>query len=308
MILAVALNAAVDKTVVVSGFKLDARHYASSTMAVPGGKAINVARVLHELGSQTRVLGYGGGHHGAFISEGLHHEGIPCSLVHVHGESRMCLTIVDPGHSHTEVNEMGPTIPQAAVEALLERYLQELAGSQVVVLSGSVPPGVPDDFYARCITMARERQVPAVLDAKGRALALGLAARPQIVKPNREELSGLLERSIASVDQAVAATGELHERGAEIVLVSLGEDGLVASDGSRCIHASLSDGPVLSPVGSGDSLVAAFLWGREHGESFERCAALGVAAGLANAMVLGAGFCKKPDILRLAERVVLKSY
>ncbi len=259
MILAVTLNAAVDKTLVVRDFRLNGRHYADKVVAVPGGKGINVARVLTELGAPVKVLGFAAGHGGRFIEDGLAQEGIPSELVPVPGESRMCLTVVDEaGHSHTEVNEQGPVVQAQSIEEFLAVYRRNLETATAVVLSGSIPPGVPETIYRDCLDLAAGR--PTVLDAKAGALRYGLEAHPLMVKPNREELSELVADDIRSVDAAVASLPRVHAMGARTVLVSLGEEGAILSTPQGRLHGTLRNGKVVSAVGSGDSLVAAWLW------------------------------------------------
>jgi tagatose 6-phosphate kinase len=302
VILAVTLNASIDKTMVVPHLSLNGRRYADEVLSIPGGKGINVARVLHTLAAPVTVLGFGAGHNGQFVTEQLELEGIPCELVPVPGESRMCLTLVDMlEHTHTEINERGPEVPAHSLQAWHESYRRWLPRARAVILSGSVPPGVPDSVYRTCIEEARAARLPVALDAKNDALRLGMEAGPDLIKPNREELSDLVGEPLPTMDDVLRVAPRLGP-----ALISLGEEGAILSTPSVCLHGWLKRGTIVSPVGSGDSLLAAFMWGRLQGRPEEECLRLGVAAGLANAWHLGAGSCRWEEIFNLAAQVQVR--
>jgi 1-phosphofructokinase family hexose kinase len=171
------------------------------------------------------------------------------------------------------------------------------------VLSGSTPPGVPDSIYRELIEIAKHYGVPSVLDTSGRTLVEGLAAVPLMTKPNVHELSAAVGRPLSTVEEAADAAREINATGVEIVAVTLGRDGALVSTSDSIYRAKPPEIPFVSAVGSGDAFVAAFVYTRVGGGSIADSLRLATAAGAANAMTFGAGFCSREDILRLANEV-----
>lgn len=289
MILCVNANAAIDKTVVVRGFHLNGIQRPEWVRLSPGGKGCNVARALKRLGGEPVVTGWVGGHAGAFIEEGLRSEGIGTAFVPVPFESRTCLSIVDPeAPSLTELYERGEAVRDVDVAALVDWFDAHVADYQAVTLSGSLPPGAPADVYAHLIRSARKAGVLALLDSSGVALAEGLAAGPDVIKPNAHEFSELAGRTLTSpvevADEALVWAARMNGR----VVVSLGAEGAVAVESGRAWLIAPPPIQLVSAVGSGDSLVAGIALGLTRGEALAAAVARGVAAGAANALSLGA--------------------
>lgn len=304
MIITVTLNSAVDKTYTVPNFSIDRVHRPTEWRIVPGGKGINVARVCKELGMPVIAMGFAGGHNGAFIREGLEHEGLPCDLVPTSEESRVCITVIDPERkTQTELNENGPAITVAEIEQLTERVLARLPGADALVLSGSIPPGVPAGIYATLISTAREHGVTTVLDSSGQALAEGLAAGPDIAKPNLAELSHIAGRELITAREAIDQAMAYIAGGVSCMLISMGRSGAMVATADAQFAATPPEIPFVSAVGSGDSFVAGFLYGRHNGWSLDESLRIATAAGSANAMTFGAGMCSKESIMSIASQV-----
>ncbi len=306
MILCVNPNAAIDKTVIVRPFRLDAIHRPELVMALPGGKGCNVARALRTLGENPVVTGWVGGFAGGYIEAGLHAEGIETAFIHTEAESRTCLSILDPdGGTLTEIYERGEPVPASDVEALLGLFREAIRGAQAVTLSGSLPAGVPLDFYARLIELARAASVPALLDSSGEALRLGLAAGPHLIKPNRAEfveLAGHEPGDLAGYARAAAALSAERD---VIVVLSLGAEGAIVAQPGTVLHARPPQVDATSAVGSGDCLLAGFAYGLVRGLPLAECLRYGVAAGTANALQLGAGRFSRDDFERLHAAVTV---
>ncbi len=306
-VLCVNPNAAIDKTATVAGFSLDRIHRPSSVVATPGGKGCNVARVLHTLGEPAIVTGWVGGYAGRFIEHGLRSEGIGAAFVHTSNESRTCLSIYDPvNHTLTEVYEPGVPVPLASQRAFRRRFRDLVATCGLVTLSGSLPPNVPPDFYATLIGMARDVGVPVMLDSSGEALQLGAEAGPMLIKPNRQELRALGDRDLASWDDVLALAREVASRHATSVVVSLGADGAIAATADGCWRATPPRMPAQSAVGSGDALLAGLAAGMMRGLPFDETLRLGIAAGSANTLTLGAGILKREDVDAILPGVIVK--
>lgn len=306
-ILTVTLNPAVDRTYTVPGFAVSHIHPAAQVRVTAGGKGVNVARVYQTLGGRAITTGFLGGGNGNFIRRQLAAEGIADAFVPVVDESRVCTKVMDPNAgTQTEVNESGPTIGAADIEALLARLRELLPGCGAVVLSGSLPPGAPVTLYRDCIRLAQEEfGVRAVLDASGEALAEGVTARPFLVKPNIHELAAL---AIAAVDCGAAAALLRTRFGVEVALVTAGAQGAALACETGVWGATPPRVRVLSAVGSGDALTGGFVWALERGESLPECLRLAVGAGAANVLSDRPGFLESTQVFNLASRTRLTRF
>ncbi|WP_433451106.1 1-phosphofructokinase family hexose kinase [Streptomyces sp. CA-142005] len=258
MILTVTLNTALDLTYRVRSLRPHASHRVSEVVERPGGKGVNVARVLAALGREVTVTGFAGGGTGRAIRDRL--GGIPRltdALVPVAGASRRTIAVVDElSGDTTQLNEPGPPIAPAEWGAFLDRYEELLPSASAVALCGSLPPGVPVGAYANLVRAARSAGVPVLLDTSGEPLRRGVAARPDLIKPNADELAEL-----TGSHDPLRATQDARRRGAHAVVASFGADGLLAvtPEGRwRATPPALVRG---NPTGAGDSAVAGLLSG-----------------------------------------------
>lgn len=301
-LLTVALNAAVDVEYMAPGWQPGGIFYAERAERVAGGKANNVARVAAGLGWPVIATGLAGGRAGAFILEQLQSAGITTAYLATPHESRTCLTVVDPARqSVTELREKGEPVAAELAAAFVTHFAALARTAQLVVLSGSLPPGLPSDYYAR---LAAQSAAPVIVDAAGPVLAAVPSARPLLLKPNRDELAawaGAPLPDLAAVRRAAAA---LQAAGAQNVAVSLGAEGLLLLAGETAWHLRAPQVQVHSTVGSGDSLVAGLAVGICRGLSLPEAARLGVACGTANALVPGVARPRLSDIARLLPEVV----
>jgi len=293
MLLVTCLNPALDITHHVPAVDWAGVNRPTAVFARPGGKGTNVARVLRSFGMSVLLTGFAGGTTGTAVETELGRLGVPTAFTPVAGETRRTFTVVDgnPGGVQVRValfNEPGPEVSEAEFTRFRRDYDTVLTNASVVVLSGSLPPGVAPDGYARLIEAANSAGVPAVLDTSGEALRAGVAAGPAIVKPNLDELGALVgsrlrtpagETDLAAVTAAAAA---LRADGAGSVVVSLGPGGLLAVTGDGCWRALA---PVISAgnaTGAGDAVTAALahgvILGQRWPERLRHAAALGAAA------------------------------
>jgi 1-phosphofructokinase family hexose kinase len=308
LILTVTLNAAVDKTYRVPNFELDRVHRTSEWRDAAGGKGINVARVHQTMGGTALATGFLGGYNGRFIRAAVESEGIEGRFVRTAEESRVCIAIVDPlSRTQTEVNEVGPNVSSAEVAALKQTYERLLRERtfDAVVLSGSIPPGVPDDIYFDLIGTARSAAVRSVLDTSGEPLRIGVGARPWMLKPNAFELQSLTGEPAADIESVARTARSLLGTGIEVICVTLGRRGCVAVTPGEAWLAVPPEIEFVSAVGSGDSFMGAFLRSVLSGGAFCDSLRLGVGAGAANAAVYGSGFCTRESIVKLAGNVEL---
>lgn len=288
MILTVTLNAALDITYRVDRLRPRATHRVSEVTSRPGGKGVNVAAVLTQLREPTVATGLAGGSTGGQIRAGLAAEGIPDAFVPVAAESRRTLVVAD-GTDATSFWEPGPSITAAEWAAFRQRYRGLLAVSRVVVLSGSLPPGVPTEAYAELVALARQHSVPSIVDADGTALRAALAAGPDLVKPNVAELAAVHGDPVGTEREIRTAAARLRAAGAGAVVVSRGTAGLFASTVDGCFRAVPPEPLPGNPTGAGDATVAALARGLAYHTSWPDMLADAVALSAAAAVTPVAG-------------------
>ncbi|WP_405628887.1 1-phosphofructokinase family hexose kinase [Streptomyces sp. NBC_00016] len=258
MILTVTLNTALDLTYRVPALRPHASHRVTDVRERPGGKGLNVARVLAALGHEVTATGFVGGPTGRVVQERLTAvTGIVDALVPVAGATRRTVAVVDARTGDTtQLNEPGPVIAPAEWSAFQEAYEGLLAGADAVALCGSLPPGVPVGAYAVLVRRARAAGVPVLLDTSGEPLRRGVAARPDIVKPNAIELAEL-----TGSHEPLQATRDARRRGAHAVVASLGAEGFLAVTPEGRWRAAPPRRVHGNPAGAGDSAVAGLLSG-----------------------------------------------
>ncbi|WP_370949469.1 1-phosphofructokinase family hexose kinase [Amycolatopsis sp. cg5] len=271
MIVTVTPNAALDVTYTVDSFRPGETHRVRSVRQRAGGKGVNVARVLHALGADVRAIATIGGRTGHAFSDDLAASGIPARLVPIAGETRRTTTVL--GDTTTLLNEPGPEVTQAEWAAL-DRAAQS-QDPDVLVCSGSLPPGCPADGYATLLSGL------SILDTSGDALLAGLKAKPTVVKPNLDEL-----REVTGLADTESAAAELRKAGAGTVIVSLGKDGMLAVTQAGTWHATPTEVLTGNPTGAGDAAVAAIALGLLRRDSWPRI--LRDAVALSAAAVRGA--------------------
>ena len=290
-ILVVALNPALDLTYELPRVDWAGVNRPVTVSSRPGGKGINVARTLHALGADVLVMGLAGELTGHEVRSALAAAGVPAAFTEIAGETRRTLAVTDRDRGQTALfNEPGPRVSAAEYAAFRDRYQAGLAAATAVVLTGSLPPGLPAGSYAELTRIAAGAGVPTVLDAEGEPLLRGLAARPAVVKPNLAELSGAVGRRLTGTGGAgraavAAAADELRQAGAQAVVVSLGASGLLAVTGDGVWQAAHPGAVAANPTGAGDAVVAGLthrlVLGRPWAERLRHAVALGSAAAAA---------------------------
>lgn len=304
-ILTVALNPSIDVSAVAESVTPEHKLRCSDTRRDPGGGAINVARVLQRFGARCTALFPAGGALGRLLRSLLEAEGVPAASFDIAGETRESFTVLERS-SGREFRFVlaGPRLAPHEWQACLDRVAALPRAPAFVVASGSLPPGVPEDFYARLARVARGRGSRMALDASGPALAAALEAGVDLVKPNLRELRELTGEPLESEEDWGRAAQELVAAGkARIVALSLGHRGaLLAAEGVR-LRAGAIAVPIASTVGAGDSFLAAMLWRLADGAPLEEAFRYAVAGGTAALLSPGTSLAHKGDTERLARLV-----
>lgn len=307
MIYTVTLNPALDKTVEIPGFQPNQVNRICAARTDPGGKGINVSKVVKSLGGESVAVGILAGNTGKCIEQALRKQEISCSFLYVPGETRTNLKIVDKlAHTNTDINEAGPIVPPETEEALLSRLAQKLTDGDIVVLSGSVPGGISRDVYARWTTACTRAGARVFLDADGDLLRQGVQGKPFLVKPNRAELEVWAGRPLNTKKELEEAGKALLSEGVSRVVISLGGDGAVFLRPDETIWADGLSVPVGSTVGAGDSMMAALVYGYEKNLPEEEIFRLAIATSAANVMCSGTQAAPREEIERLLPKVMLR--
>ncbi|WP_431681518.1 1-phosphofructokinase family hexose kinase [Kitasatospora sp. KL5] len=283
MLLVVTPNPALDITYSVRALRPHTTHRVGAVASRAGGKGVNVARVLTALGHRAVSVLPLGGPTGATVAADLAAAGLPHRAVPIAGDTRRTVAVADPSDA-TLFNEPGPPLTPGEWRHLVSAVDEALPSAGVLVLSGSLPPGCPEDAYAELVALARRRGTPTVLDADGPALTAALAAGPTVVKPNAAEL-----RAATGSADVPAAAAELRRRGAGAVVASLGPDGLYALTGTGAWRCAPPEAATGNPTGAGDAVVAALAAGLLAGTDWPGMLAEAVALSAATVLAPLAG-------------------
>ncbi|MFE0463017.1 1-phosphofructokinase family hexose kinase [Kitasatospora sp. NPDC058965] len=301
MILTVTLNAALDVTYRVERLHAGGSTRVRSVAERAGGKGVNVSRVLHGLGVDTLVTGLAGGTTGRAVRQELALAGLPDALVTIGRETRRTVAVVDEQAGETSVLlEPGPTVTAGEWHSFTTRFTELLPGAKAVVLSGSLPPGVPVDAYATLLRLARAQRVPAVLDTEGEPLLAALPARPALIKPNADELT-----ATTGLADPLAAIAALRTAGARTVVASLGPEGLLAVTPEGSWRARPPHPVAGNPTGAGDAAVAALAAGLATGAPWQPVLARAVALSAAAVAAPLAGSFDEALYRRLRDQVAV---
>lgn len=294
------LNLALDVTYVSESFQVGEANRAESAHTQAGGKGVNVARLLHGLGYPVMVAGFTGGLVGQEIEASLAGAGLPHHLTACAGSSRRTFTAVGTAHgSATCYSEPGPEVSGREWAEFLNGYAGLLDGAHVVVLSGSLPPGLPVDAYRHLTALARARGLPVFVDGPAVVLRAALPARPTLAKPNEHELAASANLAVpVTIGDAVEAARGLVAEGAERVVVSLGPRGLLGVCGEAAV---LAVPPTVSgnPTGAGDAVVAALVHESFSGSSWTQTLRQAAAMSAAAVRQHVAGVVDPADVAEL---------
>jgi len=279
MIVTFTANPSVDRTLEISQLVRGAVMRATRTRVDGGGKGVNVTRALAGNGYPSIAVLPNGGAEGAQLMGLLEAEQLLVHPVQVAGAIRANVTIVEPDGATTKVNEPGPMLSDAEVAQLTDALLHAACGADWAVLSGSLPPGAPADWYATLTVALHERGVRVAVDTDGAGLPATFAAAPDLVKPNQRELAQASGVPVDSRADALAAVERIRAAGARTVLASLGADGALLIEDGGTYHGSAQVGAPRSTVGAGDAMLAGFLAAGGAGvEALAEAVAWGTAA------------------------------
>jgi tagatose 6-phosphate kinase len=285
----------------------DAVNRAAEVREYASGKSINVARVAHQLGQPVMAGGFVGSGRDEFFLRELEKDGVRHDFVAVDAPLRTCTTVVDRAtNTATELVEESSPVEAEKWPELLQKIEALGADSTWWVLSGSLPPGAPQDFYGRCLELAHRRGVTVLLDARGEPLREALKWPGFIAKLNREELAATVGHALDDESALRTAMEQARPRDGTIV-VTLGAQGAIVSDGRETWRVTPPRVTAISAVGSGDAFSAGMAVALLRGKSLPDALVLAAACGTANAMTPWAGFVRIKDVRELEPRVKVEA-
>jgi len=311
MIVTVTLNTAIDKTLSVPNFRLGRRHRTVEQTTMPGGKGVNVARVLKTLGAPVIATGLAGGATGTRIVEQLTQLSVLSDFVRIGEESRTNTAVIDPTTGEqTEINERGPKVTPGEIELFIDKLLYLAKGATVCVIAGSLPREVDVDIYAQLIRELRRLNVLIVVDTDGDPLRRAVRAEPDIISPNVLEAEELVGHEFNDDEDRTYAVREMCELGAREAVMTMA-DGVFArmrphEGADHAVYRVRVRGGAIEPratVGSGDAFLAGFVAARYQGRNVEDSLSFGVACGAESTQHLGAGLIDPERVERLLGEV-----
>jgi tagatose 6-phosphate kinase len=307
----VTLNAAIDKTYYLPVLAKGKVIRAEQILSMAGGKGVNVARVLRQLGHpKVAATGFASGYNGQFIIDQVKELGIESEFVGASGESRLCLNFIDRSDgSSTEVLEPGPEINEEHLNNFKRKLKRLCEESELIILSGSLPKGLSSGLYAELIGIARTAGAKVFLDASGEPLVLGFAAKPIFIKPNEDEIIPLLAgTSEPGGHNLYDGVLSLMKKGVPNVVVTLGGEGAVAGIDGKLYRIRIPKLKPVNTVGCGDAFVAGYAYGFVRGWPAVQCLSYAAAAGCANALSPAAGDIRLSDHELILREVTVEEW
>jgi 6-phosphofructokinase 2 len=308
LIATITLNPSLDQHITVDGLVLDGTNRWSRLHRYAGGKGIDVSRAIHEMGGRTIAYGFIGGPVGRAVEILLDEEEVPYSFTPIHRETRTNFIITDSRTwRQTRIDAPGPRISKEEFERFQRKMRRISPSPDLVVVGGSLPPGIPNNVYYSIIMEAKTFGVRAILDSEGQWLAQGIKARPYLVKPNVTEAEGLLGRALPDEDAIIEGALDIVDMGVEVAVISRGKDGIIAATSQEVIKAEPPQvKKVKSAVGAGDCTIAGLALKLANEEPLFRACRLAVALGTAAVMTPGTELARRADVEELLPRVKVK--
>src|SRR5690625_1369818 len=285
MIITITANPAVDISYPLEELVIDDVNRVADVSKTAGGKGLNVARVVGQLGEEVGASGFLGGSLGNFIREEVKEQNIHDRFVEIEGDTRNCIAILHKGNQ-TEILESGPTISAEEEERFLTAYEEFISEASVITISGSLPKGLSSDFYRQLIELGGQAKVDGYLGTGGDMIKdlLTGAEKPFLIKPNESEFADIVGVESGTKAECVQHLSAVLLGGGESVVVTLGVGGAVVKKGAQVYEVDIPTVDVVNPVGSGDSVIAGFAVARKRGYDVERMISFGLTMGVLNAM------------------------
>ncbi len=307
MIITVTLTPALDKTVLIPNFSINHVNRIIQLRTDPGGKGINVSKVLKEFGCDSLAMGILGGTVGADIKDRLDQMGIYNHFIFIPDNTRTNLKIIDPDlGTNTDINEPGPPVSPDTLEQMHSILAAHLSPGDIVVLAGKLPPNISPAYYGTLIRLCREHNAKVFLDTDAEFLKEGIKESPFMIKPNLDELERACGCRLESIETICRQGCQLLEYGISLVVVSLGKDGAVFLTKQKGIWGHGISVSVKSTVGAGDSMLAAIAWAVSQQMDLSQTVRLAIASSTANVLRPGTDTASYAEIEPFLQQVQIQ--
>ncbi len=300
MIYTVTFNPAIDYVVELASFNTGEVNRTKREYINFGGKGVNVSMVLTNLGIENTAMGFLAGFTGDALQSGLNSVGVKTDFIHLNeGNTRINVKI--KAVEESEINAVGPKIPDSAIEELFQK-LDKLKSGDTLVLAGSIPSSLPADMYERIMSRLYNKGIRFVVDATKDLLIKTLKYEPFLIKPNNHELGEIFGIELQTDNEIIYYARELKKQGAKNVLVSMAGNGAILVDENDVPHKiGTPKGKVVNSVGAGDSMVAGFCAGYLEKGDYQYALRMGTAAGSASAF--SEGLATKQEVMDLLNKI-----
>ena len=308
MIGTITVNPSIDQLILVRGLVKDDANRAVSVLYYPGGKGINVSKVIRELGGTAHAFALLGGKSGELLKELLQKLNTPLTAVAVKGGTRINTIITDlKDGTQTRISSLGPVIRRSEMDEFKRRVLSWRPKPFVWALGGSLSWKMDASVYRRLVWAIQKRGTPCVLDTDGEALKQGIESKPFLIKPNEYEIGRLVGKSLSAIGDYLEAGRGLVRKGVKTVVISLGARGALFVSERQSFHVSVPQVAVKSKVGAGDSLIGGLVLALSRGKHLEEAARLGMAASVSAVMRESPRLCLRRDIPMLLPRIKVRA-
>lgn len=307
MILTVTLNTSIDKLYLMESIQPETVMRVKEVHNTAGGKGLNVSRVAARLGEPVTAMGFAGGFNGQYLESLLASSHISCAFTHVAGETRSCINCWDLSSDRsTEYLEPGEPVAPDDVARFLNDFITALPAADVVTVSGSMPKGVPEDFYCELIRCCKAAGKPVLIDTSGSRLIAAVKERPTLIKPNEDEIAQLTGRSFANTDEAASCLKQLCADGLPHVVLSMGAQGALLACREGLFRGVPPQIIPKNTVGCGDSMTAGFAVAFARHLPVEEAFHMAIAVSAASALSLLTGDFDPADYERLYPQVAIE--
>lgn len=307
LIATITLNPSLDQHITVDGLVMDGTNRWSRLHRYAGGKGIDVSRAIHEMRGRTIAYGFIGGPVGRAVEILLDEEEVPFSFTPIQRETRTNFIITDSKTGRqTRIDAPGPHITKAEFERFQRKMMRMRPSPDLIVVGGSLPPGIPNNVYVSIIMKSKTFGVRTILDSDAQWLAEGIKAKPYLVKPNVREAEGLLGRELPDEDAIIKGALDIVDMGVEIAVISRGSEGIIAATNSEVLSAVPPEVKVKSAVGAGDCTIAGLALKLANEESLSKACRLAVALGTAAVLTPGTELARRADVEALLPQVKVK--
>lgn len=305
MIVTVTLNPSVDISYRLKEFKIDDVNRTNEVTKTAGGKGLNVARVLKQLDTDVMATGFNGGYTGEFLKSELDKLNVKNDFYNIDGNTRNCIAILNNGNQ-TEILESGDDISEEEQRGFLKKFEDLIKEASVVTISGSMPPGVPNDYYKKLLNIVDNKDIKVILDTSGESLkniVLNSNIRPYCIKPNETEIKQIENRDINSKEELVEYLKSSIFKGIELIVITMGGDGALVKFKDDFYNVNIPKIKVVNPVGSGDSTVAGIAYCIKNNLNIENTIKYAMTCGILNTMEEKTGYINIEEVDKYLEKI-----